>query len=63
MGLAPWDVAAGTVIVREAGGISEDMYELLPWPSTGYVYAANPVLAQELIKMIQPHLTTPSTER
>src|SRR5690554_1532104 len=26
MGLAPWDVAAGTVLVREAGGICEDIF-------------------------------------
>lgn len=60
MGLAPWDVAAGTVIVREAGGVSEDMYGQLPWPSTGYVYAANPTLGSALLKMIQPHLVVPS---
>lgn len=61
MGLAPWDVAAGTVLVREAGGISEDMYQQLAWPSNGYVYAANPTLAKALLEMIQPHLTAPST--
>lgn len=56
MGLASWDVAAGTVIVREAGGISADMYQQLAWPSNGYVYAGNPVLAEALLQMIKPHL-------
>lgn len=56
MGLAPWDVAAGTVIAREAGGISEDMYEQLSWPSNGYIYAGNPVVAAELLQLIKPHL-------
>lgn len=61
MGLAPWDVAAGTVLVREAGGISNDLYGQLPWPSNGYVYAGNPHLAQALLEMIQPHLIVPAT--
>lgn len=59
MGLAPWDVAAGTLLVREAGGISDDMYEQLPWPSNGYVYSGGPVVANELLAMLQPHLKYP----
>lgn len=56
MGLAPWDVAAGTVIVREAGGICEDMYQQQPWPEKGYVYAGNAYTAPELFALIKPHL-------
>lgn len=59
MGLAPWDVAAGTLLVREAGGICDDMYEQLPWPSNGYVYSGGPVVANELLTMLQPHLKYP----
>lgn len=56
MGLAPWDVAAGTVIVREAGGICEDIHHRDPWPIKGYVYAGNQQTAPALDAMIQPHL-------
>ncbi len=56
MGLAPWDVAAGTVIVREAGGVCEDMYHRDPWPVKGYVYAGNSHTAPALDAMIRPHL-------
>lgn len=59
MGLAPWDLAAGTVIVREAGGVSEDMYEQLSWPSNGYIYAGNQSVAPELLALIKPHLKYP----
>lgn len=59
MGLALWDVAAGTLLVREAGGICDDMYEQLPWPSNGYVYSGGPVVANELLAMLQPHLKYP----
>lgn len=60
MGLAPWDVAAGTVIVREAGGISDDMYEQQPWPERGYIYAGNHKTAPELLALLQPHLVYPN---
>lgn len=56
MGLAPWDVAAGTLIVREAGGVAEDMYGVDPWPIGGYVVSGNPTIATALKAMIAPHL-------
>lgn len=56
MGLAPWDLAAGTLIVREAGGICEDMYQQHPWPSSGHVVASNGPLHKALQAMIQPCL-------
>ncbi|HLU79128.1 MAG TPA: inositol monophosphatase family protein [Burkholderiaceae bacterium] len=56
MGLAPWDVAAGTVLVREAGGICEDIFHQDPWPIGGYVYAGNERTAPALDAMIQPHM-------
>ncbi len=56
MGLAPWDIAAGTLIVREAGGVAEDMLHKDSWPAKGYVYAANTHIADALNTMIQPHL-------
>lgn len=56
MGLAPWDVAAGTLLVREAGGVCEDMYKNLPWPENGYLYSGNEQVASELYELIQPHL-------
>ena len=61
MGLAPWDVAAGTVIVREAGGVADDIRHTHPWPIDGYVYAGNPHVAEALNAMIQPHIATLST--
>ncbi|HEY9279915.1 MAG TPA: inositol monophosphatase family protein [Eoetvoesiella sp.] len=60
MGLASWDVAAGTILVREAGGIAEDMHHVDPWPVKGYVYAGNRYTAPALDAMIQLHLAAPS---
>ncbi|MBP6020389.1 MAG: inositol monophosphatase [Burkholderiaceae bacterium] len=56
MGLAPWDVAAGALLVREAGGICDDLRHSEPWPSKGNVYAGNQDTAPALLAMIQPHL-------
>ncbi|MFA7436707.1 inositol monophosphatase family protein, partial [Castellaniella sp.] len=55
MGLAPWDVAAGTVLVRAAGGVCEDLQHRCPWPETGFLYAANRRLAAPLHLLIEPH--------
>jgi myo-inositol-1(or 4)-monophosphatase len=56
MGLAPWDVAAGTLILREAGGVCTDMHKQDPWPIGGRVVAGNPAIERALHDMIAPHL-------
>jgi len=56
MGLAAWDVAAGTALVRAAGGICEDIRHQQPWPEGGYVYAGNLHVAPELDALIARHL-------
>lgn len=56
MGLAPWDVAAGTLIMREAGGVCHDMHQHDPWPIGGRVVAGNPAIVDALHEMIAPHL-------
>lgn len=56
MGLAPWDLAAGTLLVREAGGIVEDMLGNQPWPRDGNVVAGNRHIQPLLFDMIRPHL-------
>lgn len=56
MGLAPWDVAAGTLLVRAAGGVCEDIRHRQPWPMDGDIYAANVPIANALDAMITRHL-------
>lgn len=58
MGLASWDVAAGTVILREAGGLCDDMHKKDPWPIGGRVVAGNTSINPALHAMIAPHLKT-----
>ena len=56
MGLAPWDVAAGTLLVREAGGVAGDLRGNEPWPESGNVIAGNPDIGRALQALIEPHL-------
>jgi myo-inositol-1(or 4)-monophosphatase len=53
-GLKPWDTAAGTVIVREAGGIITD-YEGKPYsPYADSIIAANPFIHPSMLAVLRP---------
>jgi myo-inositol-1(or 4)-monophosphatase len=51
-GLSPWDIAAGIVIVREAGGLVTDMAGGDKMLETGGIVAANDVLHAPLRKLL-----------
>ncbi|MDY3331134.1 MAG: inositol monophosphatase family protein [Pelistega sp.] len=57
--LAPWDIAAGTLLVREAGGTVKDLYGQLAWPSRGNIIASNKFIFDEFMDMLAPSLKTP----
>lgn len=52
MGLSPWDMAAGLLLVRGAGGIAGDIHDRDPL-ETGNIIAANPKLYPQLIEKIE----------
>ncbi|MGB2756098.1 MAG: inositol monophosphatase family protein [Acidimicrobiia bacterium] len=50
LALSPWDVAAGGLIVREAGGVVTDWWgSATPWLESGNIVAANPSVFSGLI--------------
>lgn len=49
-GLKPWDVAAGALLVREAGGLIGDMRGDNSWLETGNVVAATPKVFDPMIR-------------
>ncbi len=53
IGLSPWDMAAGALIVREAGGIVSDFWNNDYFLNTGYIIADNGRIHDELINVIQ----------
>ncbi len=57
IGLAPWDMAAGALIIREAGGLVGDFKGNEHYLQTGNIVAANPKLFADMIRKLQPHLT------
>jgi len=50
--LKPWDVAAGALLVREAGGCVSDLAGSDTWLTTGHVLAANPGVYQAMLERI-----------
>ncbi len=52
--LAPWDMAAGLLLVREAGGYVTDMNAGTDMLGTGGVIAANPEIFKKLSASLQP---------
>jgi myo-inositol-1(or 4)-monophosphatase len=57
IGLAPWDVAAGSLLITEAGGYVGDLEGNEGYLHSGNIVAANPKLFVEMLKLIAPHLT------
>ena len=54
--LKPWDIAAGELIVQEAGGIVTDMQGNESWLESGDVVAANPKVLAQMLQIIAPHI-------
>ncbi|SUA23798.1 protein SuhB [Neisseria gonorrhoeae] len=52
--LKPWDIAAGALIVQEAGGIVTDMSGEDAWLESGDIVAANPKVLAQMLKSF-PH--------
>ena len=53
IGLKAWDMAAGAVIVREAGGFVSDIAGGDRFMETGNVVAANPKVSRELLRTLR----------
>jgi myo-inositol-1(or 4)-monophosphatase len=64
--LSPWDIAAGALLVQEAGGIVGDFEGNESWLRTGNIVAGNPKVFGQMLQVIAPHLTerikTPTLE-
>ena len=55
--LSKWDIAAGGLLVTEAGGIVSDFSERDGWLESGNIVATNPKIYDPLVKIIQSHIT------
>ena len=60
LSLKPWDMAAGALIVREAGGVVSDFFGVDGFLETGNIVAASPALHAEMIELTSRHFTPES---
>lgn len=58
IGLSPWDMAAGLLLIQEAGGLSSDFSGGHNHLEHGNLVAGNPKVFAEILKTIRPHVTS-----
>lgn len=54
MALASWDMAAGALLIEEAGGKVTDFFGKSRYLDSGHIAAGNPVLHAELVRILTP---------
>jgi myo-inositol-1(or 4)-monophosphatase len=57
IGLSKWDIAAGALLVQEAGGLVGDFEGNESWLETGNIVAGNPRVFGQMLQVLAPHLT------
>lgn len=56
MALAPWDIAAGALLIREAGGLISDFNGGNGYMENGNIVCGGPKCFKTLLQVVQPHL-------
>ena len=56
-GLKPWDMAAGCLLITEAGGMVGDLQGNDNFLSSGHVCAGAPRIYEQMLQVIAPHLS------
>lgn len=57
IGLSQWDIAAGGLLVHEAGGLVGDFEGNEDWLESGNIVAGNPKVFSQILQTLSPHLT------
>jgi len=57
IGLNPWDIAAGCLLIKEAGGLVSDFGGDDGYLESGHIVAGTPKVFGQLLQVIQPHVT------
>lgn len=57
LGIKPWDIAAGVLLVREAGGKCWDWRGGEKFMDLGHIVAGNLKVGEDMLKAMSPHLT------
>lgn len=57
IGLQPWDMAAGILLIQEAGGLVSDFSGGNEFMETGNIIGGNPRVFKAMLQQIRPHLS------
>ncbi len=57
IGLAPWDLAAGALLITEAGGLVGDLTGEASYLESGNIVGGSPKIFAQILQVIAPHLT------
>jgi myo-inositol-1(or 4)-monophosphatase len=57
LGLSPWDIAAGCLLITEAGGLVGGLEGNPDYMQSGNLVAGSPKIFGHLLQVIAPHLT------
>lgn len=57
IGLGEWDMAAGSLLIQEAGGLISDFSGGNDYMKTGNIVAGTPKVFKGILQTIQPHLS------
>ena len=57
IGLSPWDMAAGALLIQEAGGLVGDLLGDNGFLQSGQILAGNPKIFAQIITIINPHIS------
>ena len=57
IGLSPWDMAAGALLISEAGGLVGDFSGESNYMSSGNIVAGTPKIFSQLLQVLAPHLS------
>jgi myo-inositol-1(or 4)-monophosphatase len=57
LGLSKWDIAAGSLLITEAGGLVGDLGGEDGWFDSGHIVAGSPKIFAQMLKVIAPYVT------
>ncbi len=57
IGLSPWDMAAGVLMITESGGLVGDFEGNDKFMERGQIVAGSPKIFSQILHVLQPHLT------
>ena len=57
IGLKAWDIAAGAILIEEAGGVVSDFWNGASHLDHGHIVAGNKAIHTELIKITSTHFS------